>query len=183
MRKVIMLVLVVALVAMTAVTASAQGASGSIESWNTVSEGSVTPQLNISISGPLKGDFGWMVWTLNSEAWSEGYAGLTYAPAEWIEVSSGIGLETDDNPFRMGHSVFLEKDRWSFLSIFEHGGSGYWYRNVAKFQVTERFAVGVEKRRFFGTGFHADLSVGRISLWGTQAFTANERVIGVRFKF
>lgn len=181
MKKANMFVLVTVLVAVTTVTASAQGASGFIESWNTVSEGNVTPQLNVSVSGPLKGKIGWSLWTLTSKGWSEGYPSLTYAPAKWIEVSSGIGLETDDNPLRMGHSVFLDKDRWSLLAIYEHGGSGHWYRYLGKFQITKTIAVGVEKRRFFGTGFHTDVSVGKVAFWTTIG--KDQGVAAVRFKF
>ncbi len=177
------LALVAVIVAVTSVTAQAQQASGFIESWNTVSEAGVTPQLNVYVHGPLKGDVGWSAWTLTSEGWSEAYAGLTYAPAKWIEVSASLGLETDDNPLREGVSVWLGGGRWALLSIHENGGSGYWFRNLGTFQVTKTFAVGLENRRFFGTGPYAEKKFGKVSLWGAYAVNGDAGVIGVRFNF
>ncbi|HEY4474467.1 MAG TPA: hypothetical protein VJC06_00900 [Candidatus Paceibacterota bacterium] len=143
----------------------------------------VTPQLNVYVHGSLQGKLGWSVWTLTSEGWSEGYVGLTYAPAKWVEVSASLGLETDDNPLRMGHSVWLGKGRWALLSIHEHGGSGYWFRNLGTYQATKTFAVGVENRRFFGTGPYAEKKFGKVSLWGTYAVNGDAGVVGVRFSF
>lgn len=181
--RVNLLVFVAALVAVTAVSAQAQQTSGYVESFNTVSEAETTPQLNVYVHGPLKGKLGWSLWTLTSEGWSEGYVGLTYAPAKWVEVSSSIGLETDDNPLRTGHSVWLGKGRVSLLSLHEYGGSGYWYRYLGTFQATKTVAVGVNTQRFIGTGPYAQVSIGKVILWGTYAIGDGRGVVGARFNF
>jgi len=181
--KLTKLVLVTIIMTLTVVTAQAQQASGYVESFNTVSEEGVTPQLNVYVHGPLKGKLGWSAWTLTSEEWSEGYAGLTYAPAEWVEVSASLGLETADNPLRGGGSVWLGSGRWSLLSLHEHGGSGYWYRYLGTFQMTKTVAVGVNSQRFIGTGPYVQVSVGKVALWGTYAIGDGRGVAGVRFNF
>ena len=161
--------LVVVILASTATTAQAQQVSGFVESWNTVSEESVKPQLNVYARGPLKGGLDWSAWTLTSKGWSEALVGLTYTPVKWIEVSGSLGIETADDPLRQGASVWLGKGRWALLSIHENGGSGYWYRYLGKFQATETIAVGIESRRFFGTGPYAEKKFGKVALWGTYA--------------
>lgn len=183
MRLMAKLVLATVIVAFMAVTAQAQQASGFVESFNVVSEAEVVPQLNVYVHGPLKGDFGWSVWTLTSEGWSEGYAGLTYAPAKWMEVSASLGLETADNPLRGGGSVWLGSGRWSLLSLHEHGGSGYWYRYLGTFQMTKTVVVGVNSQRFIGTGPYVQASIGKVALWGTYVIGDGRGVVGVRFNF
>lgn len=175
--------LVAIFVTMMATITRAQQASGFIESYNTVSEVGVTPQLNIYVHGPLKGKLGWSLWTLTSEPYSEAYPGLTFAPAKWIEVSSGIGLETADNPFRMGHSLWLGKGRWSLLTIHEHGGSGYWYRYLGTVQIAKTLTVGVNSTKFLGTGPYVEKKIGKVSLWGTYAIGDGQGVAGFRVNF
>ena len=164
-------------------TAQAQQVSGFVESWNNISGTGVTPQVDVSVEGPLKGQLSWNVWTLNSAKWSEALVGLTLKPAKWIDVSASIGLEHDDNPFRAGQSIWLGKGRWSLLSIHEEGGSGYWYRYVGKAQVTKTIAVGMESRRFFGTGPYIEKKLGKVSLWGAYAIGDNRGVAGARLNF
>src|SRR3989344_3065179 len=154
--------LVAIFVTMMAATTQAQQVSGFVESYNTVSEAGNTPQLNVYVHGPLKGNLGWSLWTLTSEPYSEAYAGLTFAPAKWIEVSGSLGLESADNPLRAGGSVWLGKGRWSLLSIHEQGGSGYWYRYLGTFQATNTVTIGVNSIRPIGTGPYAEKSFGKV---------------------
>src|SRR3989344_7002124 len=137
-----------------AATAQAQQVAGFVESYNTVSEAGTTPQINVYAKGPLKGKLGWSVWTLTSEPYSEAYPSLTFAPTEWLEVSSGLGLETAGDSLRFGHSVWLGHGRWSLLVLQEHGRDGvddYWYRYLGTFQVSKTITVGVNSTRFLGT--------------------------------
>lgn len=182
--KASLLVFVPVIVVMTAVSAQAQQTAGYVESYNTVSGAETTPQFNVYVHGPLKGKLGWSLWTLTSKPYSEAYAGLTFAPAKWIEVSSAsLGLESADNPLREGASVWLGKGRLSLLSIQEYGGSGYWYRYLGTFQVTKTVAVGVNSTRFLGTGPYAEKKFGKVAFWGTYAIGDGRGVAGIRFNF
>ena len=183
--RVFVVVLSVAVMAAIATTAQAQQITGFVESWNDVSEAGVTPQVNVLLNGPIKGDFGWTAWTLTSKAWGEALVGLTYKPAKWVEVSGSVGLEhvsKEDNSLRLGASVFAERGRFSILSIREEGVD-HWYRHLGKFQVSDTVAVGIENRRFFGTGPYAEVKFGKIVLWGDYAISNNKGVVGVRLKF
>lgn len=178
-------VLAVAIVATTATSVQAQEkkTSGFVESWNTVSEAGTKPQLNVYVRGQLKGRVGWSAFTLTTETWSQAYAGLTFAPAKWVEVSASLGLENANSPLREGASVWLGKGRWTLLSIHEHGGSGYWYSHRGKFQMTKTVAVGVISQRFLGTGPYAEKKFGKVALWGIYVIGNDVGVAGIRFNF
>src|SRR3989344_7248635 len=101
MRMRINLLVAVIYVVVTAATAQAQQApSGFVESWNKVSAEGATPQINVYVRGPLKEKVGWSAFTLTTKTWSQAYAGLTFVPAKWIEVSASLGLESADSPLR-----------------------------------------------------------------------------------
>lgn len=176
------LVMIIFLMA-TSTAVYAQGVGGFVESYNTADKLGITPQLNVYAHGPLKGKLGWSLWTLTSKTYSEAYAGLTFAPAKWVEISGSLGLETDNYPLRVGTCVWLGKGRWSLLSIHEQGGSGYWYRYLGKFQATKTVAVGVNSTRFLGTGPYAEKQFGKITVWGTYAIDNNKGVAGIKFSF
>src|SRR3989344_4207185 len=176
----IVLAAIISLLAL-ACTASAQ-TTGFVESYNTISD-STTPQVDIYAKGPIKGKLGWTVWSLSSKGWSEGHAGLTFAPAGWMELSGSLGIETDENPLRGSVSFWVGKGRLSYLSIHEHGGSGYWFRHLATFEVTKTFFVGVNSTRFLGTGPYIEKKFGKVSFWGTYAVGDDKGVIGARFNF
>lgn len=172
-------------VAMSAVTVSAQQApvAGFVESYNQVESAGTTPQIDVYVHGPLQGKIGWSAWTLTTKSWSEAYAGLTYSPAKWVEVSASLGLESANNPIRGAGSVWVGQEAWSLLSIHEYGGSGYWYRYLGTYQMTKTLAVGVNSTRLLGTGPYAEVKVGKVALWGTYAIGDNRGVAGVRFNF
>jgi hypothetical protein len=175
--------LAVVFVIIAAVSANAQQASGFVETYNTVEAAGTTPQVNVYVHGPIDGKLGWSAWTLTSQGWSEAYAGLTYAPAKWVEVSASLGLESADHPLRKAASLWVGKGSWSLLSIHEYGGSGYWYRYLGTFQVTKTVAVGVNSTRLLGTGPYAEKKFGKVALWGTYALGDNRGVAGARFNF
>ncbi|MEX1064313.1 MAG: hypothetical protein WED06_03280 [Candidatus Paceibacterota bacterium] len=145
--------------------AQAQRVSGYVESWNTVGKSGITPQINMFVYGPLKGKLGWSAFSLTSQSYSQAYGGLTYAPTKWLEVGGNIGLETADDPTRGAATLWLGKGKWSFLSIHETGGSGWWHRDIGKYQLTETFAVGLVSQRFRGNGPYFEKKFGRIVLW------------------
>ncbi len=179
----VFLTVVVFMIVTAGAVQAQQAPAGFVESYNTVETTGTTPQVNVYVHGPIEGKLGWSAWTLTTKGWSEAYAGLTYAPAKWIEVSASLGLESADHPLRKAASVWLGKGRWSLLSIHEHGESGYWYRYLGTFQMTKTVAVGVNSTRLLGTGPYAEKKFDKVALWGTYAIGDNRGVAGVRFNF
>jgi len=165
------------------VVAEAQQVSGFVESWNTLRDGNVTPQMNVYATGPLKGKVGWSIFTLSSEKWSEGYGGLTLAPAKWIALSASLGIEAADNPIRGGTSLWIGSGKWAGLVIAEKGGSGYWYRYLGTYQTGKHLTLGVHSTRPLGVGPYAEFRIGKVSLWGTYAVLNKRGVMAARFYF
>jgi len=165
-------------------SAQAQTISGFVEEMNVVSEsGSTTPEFNLYVKGPIKGKFGWTSWGLITKEWSEATIGVTYAPADWIEVSWSAGVETNEKPLRHSPSIWVGKGKWSLLSVLEDGGSGYWYNYLGAYQVSGTVSAGVYSQKFVGTGPYISKSFGRFSLWGAYAVGDNRGIITARMKF
>lgn len=164
-------------------TVEAQQVSGFVEEQNVVTGTDVTPQMDAYVHGPLKGRFGWSLYTQTSRPWGQTYAGLTFAPAKWVELSGSAGLERDDSPFRYAGSVWLGMGRWSLLSIGEDGGSGHWHKNLGVFQATKTVGVGVLNQAFFGTGPYAEVKIRKVTLWGAYAVADKQGLIAAKFNF
>ncbi len=183
MRTLRILALVLASVLAMSATVSAQQVTGNVEEQNLVTATGTTPQMDVYVHGPLKGKFGWSMYTQTSEFWGQIYAGPTFAPAKWIEVSGSVGLEHDDQPFRYAGSVWLGAGRWSLLSIGEDGGSGHWHKNLGTFRATSTIAIGVLNQAFFGTGPYAEKKVGRFTLWGSYAISDERGLLSAKLNF
>jgi len=165
-------VIVVLTIFLLAGSASAQ-VSGYIELESLVYDGSVTPSLNLYFRGPIRGPWGWSAWSLTSEGWSEAYVGPTYAPADWVEFSLSVGVESDPSTFRYAGSVWMGRGRWALLSIHEDGGSGYWYKYLGTYRLNESAALGVFSQRSVGTGPYLELGK-KFQVWGAVLFLDGE---------
>lgn len=177
--------LTVAVITMTVLisTGIAQQVGGFVEAESLVERGKLTPQLNVYVHGPLKSKLGWSAWSLTSRPYSEAYAGLTYAPAKWVELSGSLGLETANNPLRVAGSIWMGKGCWTILSIHEYGGSGFWYKSLGTYQTTKTTAMGLYGQRFVGVGPYAEKKFGKATLWGTYAIGDSRVLLGARFNF
>jgi len=176
---------IVVFVLIIATSAQAQGkTSGWIEFEGVVeSETGTTPQINVYAHGPLKGSIGWTLYMQAGQEWGEGLVGLTFAPTAWLEVSGSLGLENFNKPLREGASIWVGKGKLSFLSLQEDGGSGYWQKNVGKYQLTPTFAIGGLQQTFIGFGPYVEKMFGRLAFWGAYAVTDNKGLITAQFNF
>lgn len=162
----------------------AQQTSGYVEEENILRGSANEPWVNVYAKGALREKVGWTVWAQTSKGWSEALAGLTFAPTSFLEVSAIAGIETDEKPFRYSGTAWLGKGRFSFLTIQETGGSGYWQKNMGVFQIKKPIAVGVYQQTFVGTGPYAEIKFGsRFSVWGTRAVDSSAGIITARFSF
>ncbi|HOX41597.1 MAG TPA: hypothetical protein PK263_05405 [bacterium] len=96
-----------------------------------------------------------------SASWSEGYAGLTYAPVSWLEAGLGYGVEQATPSYRIGGWIWAGKDRFSACYLFEDGGSGPWHKLRLDYQLTSRVKVGVVDRSFLGNGASVELKLNQ----------------------
>lgn len=167
---------IIVMIAMTVVSSAQEGVHGTVESQNLVEKGKVTPTLDVYVHGNIKGKLGWSVFTLNTPGWGEALVGPTYAPTNWLELSASIGVEKDAKPLRGAASVWVGKGKWSALSIHEFGGSGYWTKNIGKYQVTKKLAIGVHGQRFVGVGPYTEFTIGKhFSIWSSYPMGSGKR--------
>lgn len=150
----------------------------SVEEQTLVRDGALTPTLNIYATAPLlkKDDaaragstLGVFVFGLVSPGWAQLYSGLTFAPADWIQLSAGAGLEQADAPWRTAGSIWLGRGRFSLLTIGEYGGGGGWYKAVGNARIVSwrelHVGVGAQSQYGLGTGPRTQVQLGPATLW------------------
>lgn len=161
---------------------------GNIESQNLlVSGGTTTPQVNIYLRESVSqaSCLSWTGWALISKGWSEAYVGLIYSPVSFAEVSLSYGLESNDDPARIGWSVWLGSCGLSSFSAFEQGGSGFWFKHILKYRY-DSFAAGIHYQRFKGYGPYIEcLFLSKFVLWGSYLMgeTKDNSYVGLKLTF
>ena len=131
-----------------------------VEYQNLFSDSGVAPTFDGLLTGKGKtmDAFGWF---LVSETWSEAVVGVAKSIRPWMSVSVGVGVDTDDNPWRVGPNVWVGNDRVSSFLILEYGGSGFWYRSMSFAKLGSRVEGGVHSQRFYGTGPAIQVSLNK----------------------
>ena len=149
--------------------------SGFLESQNLGRSGKITPAINIYANGSFSNSIGWFGWSSTSRGWSEGYVGPTFSPASWLSLSASLGVETADRPTRYSCWLWAGDKHLSFFLIQEDGGSGYWYRCVAKYIPTKSVSIGLMSERFTGIGPYMDVTILPLTIWGSMMWENGER--------
>lgn len=101
-------------------------------------------------------------------------------------VSASIGRESGFAELRKAGSIWVGKGSLSALSIYEKGGSGYWYKHLATAKIyKDNVAVGVFSKRFFGTGPYLQVKAGNLTLWGTVVQNKGliQELFGLKFTY
>ncbi|MDO8524327.1 MAG: hypothetical protein Q7R99_01715 [bacterium] len=119
---------------------------------NRIIENAVTNHFSLYESYDLAKNVQLFGFSTTSESYCEGYAGVGYLAKSWLQISAGLGLETNPNPWRITASLWTGKGPASLLAIYENGGSGYWYKILATYSLGKYVAVGVHTKRFMGIG-------------------------------
>lgn len=119
---------------------------------NRIIEKEVAAIINIFGASDLTEKLQFFGLSSTSEAYNEAYAGLAYMPFSWLQVAGGMGIESDKSPWRIGAYIWAGKGPWNLLFAYEDGGSGYWYKALATYDLREWLTVGLHSKRFMGTG-------------------------------
>lgn len=97
---------------------------------------------------------GFYAFSLVTETWGQAYAGIVIKPYDWFALSLGVGLEVDPNPYRYNITLFMKKNKLSFLQIYEYGGSGLWYNILLNYEFSKQNYLGLIAKRYYGVGPH-----------------------------
>lgn len=160
--------------------------SGFIETQIKMSEGQSSQVVpTVGLSGKIAGKFGWSLFTLQSQGWSEVYAGPTFAPASWCQIGAAIGIETGSTSPRYGSSLWLGKGRFSTLAIYEKGELAAWYKTVTLVKVADHVKVGVQSQTGLGVGPRVDVSYKQLTVYLTSLHEGSEHteILGLKFSF
>jgi|TARA_B100002003_G_scaffold4156_1_gene3844 hypothetical protein len=111
--------------------------------------------------------YGTFAWAYKNYSWSEIYGGLTYMPTTYFQIGFGLGLEDADDPLRLGSMIWVGKEDWYILSLFEDGGSGKWHQINAIYSLNQYLGIGLMKEQYTGFGPKFELTIPSfpIKLW------------------
>ncbi len=126
------------------------------------------PAFNVLTMGSFESEkVGYFAWAFANEVWAEGYGGLIYMPTSYFQLGLGFGAEKANDPFRIGSMVWVGKENWSILTLFESGGSGYWHQINAIYRLNRNIGIGLMKEEFTGVGPRLEYSLSNlpIQLW------------------
>ncbi|MEK7125125.1 MAG: hypothetical protein AAB864_01890 [Patescibacteria group bacterium] len=123
------------------------------------------PNLDLFLTGQIKGKFGWSAFGLLNENWGQIYAGPSFSPAKWCTLYVSTGLEFGGR--RFSESVWLGRGPVSVLAIYEHGHTGAWHKILAVVTVAKGVTVGYHDQAFVGRGARASYTRGKVSVWAS----------------
>ena len=93
---------------------------------NITTDNYLKPQVNFYASEfDQTKNFGVYYFLLLNENWGQAYAGIQFKPFNWLKLSLGAGLENNVNPYRFNISLFIFKNKISWMQIYEYGGSDF----------------------------------------------------------
>ena len=159
------------------------GTNGVLENQTSHKSGDLTPQLDVSVQGPIKGKWGWSFWGLATQTWSEALVGVTYSPSKNLNLGFSYGVEDDKKPGRLASSLWASRGNVSLLVLHENGGSGAWHKIVLNYK-TGRFGMGIMDQASF-IGPRGEVSFGKTKVWGAALFRSGERkqIMGIARSF
>lgn len=138
------------------------GTTGSVEVFFQPERSAAHPSADLFLAHHFdKYGLGVSSFALITEGWGELYAGPTWAPAEWVELSLSIGIEQTGakTGLRLATSVWIGHGPFSFSGAvefnpqsFQGNVAGVWFDLTPKYQALDWFAVGAKYRRGVGVG-------------------------------
>lgn len=138
-----------------------------IESQTLVTDSGIHPKIDGQLIGKGKSVdvFGWFLVT---ESWGEAVVGVAKSIRPWLWAAVGVGVETNDSPWRVNPNLWIGNQLASSFLTIEHGGSGFWYKSTSFVKLRSRVEAGVHSQRFYGTGPAVQISLGDgYKVWGS----------------
>ncbi|HEU0051091.1 MAG TPA: hypothetical protein VFQ60_03490 [Patescibacteria group bacterium] len=152
------------------------------------------PQLNVSLNHAFTEHVGAWGYAQIFTDHAQMYAGISAAPAPWLEFGIAVGMEQPANSnLRFGSFLSLSQNGLGYVyGMYENGGSGPWYRVEFGLEVTPRFLFGgiIQSGQGIGPRFEIALPWIPVQLWGGPTFDWTDTtgkpwgaIFGIRAKF
>lgn len=140
--------------------------SWSIQEKNIVTRAGMTPIVDLYMTARTnRSPLGVFAWSVYTPGWTEVVTGVTFAPASWIELAVGGGVEEASKPLRVAGSLWIGDDRYSLYALGEIGGTAPWYTAVGTVRASQQLGVGALSQRDVGTGPYMQMRAGSVTLW------------------
>jgi len=148
-------------------------------------ETGLSKQLKVGASGEHWFAFG----QTGDSGYQQLYTGPRFAPKEWLEVGVGLGAETvgDDWDTRFASYIWVGAWPWSTVAVYEDGDlTGPWHKVQVTHNVTTNLSLGVQNKKYLGTGPFVTYKVTEhLLLWGNALAEGGQTTsqFGLKFTF
>ncbi|MEI6574698.1 MAG: hypothetical protein WCO63_00805 [Bacteroidota bacterium] len=117
-------------------------------------DGKVEPSFNIYGEKKISSTVNLTYFVVVEEKWSEALIGLSYAPVKWMILGLSTGIENNPSLYRFGASLWLGKNKTSFVLLGEKGDGkdNYWYKICLAYKASEQFTFSAMAWRYQGIG-------------------------------
>lgn len=125
---------------------------------STYADGAPTVTPNIYILDHFEdARFGVQAFAAVTGGWAELYAGPTYAPTDWLELSVMAGVQSIGSSLEARYAASAWAGNEAFDTLWwvewDHlGTNSVWYDAFVRYQVLDPLRVGVRFSRFVGSG-------------------------------
>ncbi len=123
----------------------------------------VAKRFKVLVDHPVGEHIGVSATALITPAWSQVYAGPSFHFGN-LGFDFGVGMETDPLPVRVAATLHWTPPSFDVIVLLEHGGSGFWYRSVAKVSL-DPFWVGAFAHEMDGIGPWLSVSTHGFEMW------------------
>ena len=136
------------------------------------SEGTLSTCATIFGTKSISEKLSFTYFALVSEKWAETMLGVAYSPADWAQIGLNCGFEQNPALFRVGGSIWLGKEKTSFLTLLEKGDGpdNYWYKSTIAYKCTNSLSLGVRVWRFNGVGPVVEYKLKDLKFWVMPAY-------------
>jgi hypothetical protein len=139
--------------------------------------GEVVPDINGTVLRFIRGPVGLYTFFYVDRAYADAIVGPAFAPAKWLVVSAGAGIErSDDGQWRVGGMVWMGDERFTSVTFLETGASGFWGRTEFAWRPAPWAGVGVLGDLGLGIGPRLEVNVPYVDLhlWGASLYDWKE---------
>lgn len=143
-------------------------------------DGSVMPVINYFGNKKISKKLSLTFFGLVREQWGQALVGLSYSPADNIKLYASAGIETGQEIPRHSASIWLKRNKITFLALYELGGgkNNYLYKVNVFHEFSSRISLGVMDWRYHGLGPNFRYTIPKLqsTLWIMPAYDHEERV-------
>lgn len=167
-------------------------ATAQVEIYNRISADK-EPEYDINVFGYKNIDtasqFKLFYFALVEKTWAECYSGFSYTPLPYLEVCFGLGIEQNAALYRLGGSLCLFNNNFSFLAAGEKGdgSDNYWYKLKLLYSLFDnKLQVGAMSWRYHGAGPVIQFNYKDVVIWVNPVrdleFDIDRLVVGLDLK-